>query len=72
MTVRSITVGMARTYRGPIEYESFRIEGSLTVNVPDGEDPNEVAVKSFPILREQMRLTYREFKPKPPPEKKSA
>ena len=68
--VRQITVGMARTYRGPIEYESFRIEGSLTVDVPEGEDPNEVAVKSFPILREQMRRTYREFKPEKPVAKK--
>jgi hypothetical protein len=71
MKVRQVTVGFARTYRGPIEYESFRIEGSVTVDVAEGEDPNEVATKSFPILREQLRLTYREFKP-PKPEKKAS
>jgi hypothetical protein len=69
MKIRQITVGMARTYRGPIEYESFRIEGSVTVDVEDGETPIEAAQKSFPVLREQMRQTYREFKPKPPEKK---
>lgn len=62
--ITQITVGMGRTYRGPIEYESFRIEGSVTSELEPNEDPLEAARKSFPILREQMRLTYREFKPK--------
>lgn len=66
MKVRSITVGMGRTYRGPIEYESFRIEGSVTVDVADDETPIEAAQAAFPVLREQMRQTYREFKPKVP------
>lgn len=66
MKVRTITVGMGRTYRGPIEYESYRIDGSVTVDLEDGETPAEAAEKSFPILREQMKATYREFKPKAP------
>lgn len=64
MKIRSITVGMGRTYRGPIEYESFRIEGAVTADLDDDEEPIDVARKLFPTLREQMRLTYREFKPK--------
>ncbi len=66
MIVRTITVGMGRTYRGPIEYESYRIDGSVTVDLEEGETPAEAAEKSFPILREQMKATYREFKPKVP------
>lgn len=63
MKVRSITIGLGRTYRAPVEFESFRIEGALTVDLEPGETVVEATQKSFPILREQMRLTYREFKP---------
>ena len=66
MMIRTITVGMGRTYRGPIEYEAFRIDGSVTVDLEDGETPIDAARKSFPILREQMKATYKEFKPKAP------
>lgn len=63
--VRSITVGMSRTYQHPhIAYENFRIEGQVTVDLEPGETPAEAAEKSFPILREQMIATYKQFKPK--------
>lgn len=63
--VRSITIGMARKYQHPhIAYESYQIEGSVTVDLEDGETPAEAAAKSFPILREQMIATYKAFKPK--------
>lgn len=63
--VRSITVGMARTYQHPhIAYENFRIEGSVTVDLEEGETPADAAAKSFPVLREQMIATYKAFKPK--------
>lgn len=70
MKVRQITVGFGRTYRGPVEYESFRIEGSLTVDLEPGETEIEAVQKSFPVLREQLRQTYREFKPPKPEPKK--
>lgn len=63
--VRSITIGFARRYLHPhIAYESFQIEGSITVDLEPGETPAEAAEKSFPILREQMIATYKQFKPK--------
>lgn len=63
--VRSITIGMARTYQHPhIAYENFRIEGQVSVDLEEGETPAEAAEKSFPILREQMIATYKQFKPK--------
>lgn len=68
--VTRITVGMQRKYQHPfITYESFQIEGSVTLDLEDGEDPVAAAEKSFPILREQMRKTYHEFKPKRPEKK---
>ena len=70
MKVRSITIGMGRTYRGPIEYEAYRIDGAVTVDLEEGESAIDAARKSFPILREQMRATYREFKPQVPKESK--
>ena len=66
MKVRSITVGMTRKYQGPVQFESFQIEGSVTVDLEPGETEIEAAQKSFPILREQLRQTYREFKPAKP------
>ena len=63
--VRSISIGFARRYQHPhIAYESFQIEGALTVDLEEGETPAEAAEKSFPILREQMIATYKQFKPK--------
>lgn len=63
--VREITIGMKRRYKHPYEtYESFEIEGSLTVEIDEGETPAEAAKKSFPILREQMIATYKEFRPR--------
>lgn len=63
--VRSITIGFARLYQHPhIAFENFRIEGQVTVDLEDGETPAEAAEKSFPILREQMIATYKQFKPK--------
>lgn len=63
--VTHITVGMTRKYQHPyIGYESFQIEGSVTVELEDGETPEEAREKSFPILREQMIATYKQFKPK--------
>lgn len=62
--VRSITIGFARKYQHPrITYESYQIEGSVTVDLEEGETPAEAAEKSFPILREQMIATYKKFKP---------
>lgn len=63
MKVRSITVGTGRTYNTG-NYESFRIDGSVTVDLDPEETPAEAAEKSFPILREQMIATYKQFKPK--------
>ena len=63
--VTQVTVGMKRRYKHPYEtYESFEIEGSITVEVEEGETPAEAVKKSFPILREQMIATYKEFRPR--------
>lgn len=65
--VRSVTVGLRRLYKHPwIDFENFTIEGSITVDLEDGETPIEAVAKSFPILREQMIATYKEFRPKKP------
>lgn len=65
--VTSITIGMKRKYMHPyVTYESFEIEGSMTVRVEDDETPMEAARKSFPLLRDQMIATYQEFRPKKP------
>lgn len=61
--IKEVTVSMGRTYNMG-DYESFRIDGALRVEVEPGEDPLEVATKSFPALRAQMLATYKEFKPK--------
>lgn len=62
--IRTVTIGMQRKYQHPfVAYESFQIEGSVTVDLDDGETPAEAAEKSFPILREQMIATYKQFKP---------
>jgi hypothetical protein len=67
--VRSITIGVTRKYQHPyIPYENFQIEGSVTVDLDDDETPAEAAEKSFPILREQMIASYKQFKPKKPRE----
>lgn len=60
--VRSVTVGMGRTYNMG-DYESFRIEGAITVDLEPGDTPEDAARKSFPILRAQMKDTFKEFKP---------
>lgn len=63
--ITHITVGMARKYQHPhIAYESYQIEGSVTVELEEGDTPASAAEKSFPILREQMIATYKAFKPK--------
>jgi len=63
--IKEITVGMRRLYRHPfIDFENWTIEGALTIEVEEGEDPLEVAEKSFPALRKQMLAQYKEFKPK--------
>lgn len=68
--VTHVTVGMKRRYKHPYEtYESYEIEGSITAEVEEGETPAEAVRKSFPILREQMIATYREFRPKRPEKK---
>lgn len=65
--LRTITIGVARKYQHPyVTYESFQIEGSVTVDLEEGETPAEAAEKSFPILREQMIATYKQFRPKKP------
>lgn len=63
MKIRSITIGMARKYYIG-NYESFQIEGAVTVDLDPGETEIEAARKSFPVLREQMKATFQEFKPK--------
>lgn len=66
--VTHIQIGMRRLYQHPwIAFENFTIEGGLTVELEPGETPAEAAEKSFPILREQMIETYKQFKPKKPP-----
>lgn len=62
MKVKEITVAMGRTYNMG-DYESYRIDGAVTVALDPDESPAEAAEKAFPILREQMRATYKEFKP---------
>lgn len=70
--ITQITVGMRRLYRHPwIDFENFSIEGSVTATVEEGETPAEAAAKSFPILREQMIETYKQFKPKKPESKQT-
>lgn len=63
MKVRSITVAMGRTYNMG-DYESYRIDGAVTVDLDPEETPAAAREAAFPILREQMKATYIEFKPK--------
>lgn len=68
--VTSVTVGFRRLYKHPFEdFENFTVEGSVTVEVGPDETPAEAAAKSFPILREQLRETFKEFRPRPPAKK---
>jgi len=60
--IRSIKIGMGRTYNMG-DYESYRIDGGLEIELDPEEDPLEAARRYYPTLREQMRETYREFKP---------
>lgn len=63
--ITHITIGMARKYQHPhIAYESFQIEGSVTVELEEGDTPASAAEKSFPVLRQQMIASYKAFKPK--------
>lgn len=64
MTPRRIIVGLGRTYNIG-NYESFRIEGAVEADLDPGETPLEAAKKIHPILRDQMKETFKEFKPKP-------
>ncbi len=63
MIVRSVTIGFTRKYSGPVLYENFQIEGSITVDLAPGEEPADAAKFAFPILRAQLRATFQEFKP---------
>lgn len=63
--IKEVTVGLRRLYKHPYEdFENFTIEGAITSEVDEDEDPFEVAKKSFPVLRKQMIETFHEFKPK--------
>jgi hypothetical protein len=63
--ITHITVGLRRLYRHPfIDFENFTIEGSITVELEEGDTPAAAMQKSFPVLRQQMIDTYKEFKPK--------
>lgn len=63
--ITHVTVGLRRLYKHPfIDFENFTIEGSITVALGDGDTPADAMRKSFPVLREQMVATYKEFKPK--------
>lgn len=65
--ITHISIGMKRKYKHPFyDFESYEIEGGMTVELEPGETPIEAARKSFPVLREQMIATYKEFKPKRP------
>jgi hypothetical protein len=63
MTPRRITVGMGRTYNMG-NFESFRIDGAITADLDPGESPLDAAKAIHPLLREQMKETFKEFKPK--------
>lgn len=56
-------MAMGRTYNMG-DFESFRIDGAVTVDLDEGETPADARAKAFPVLREQMIATYKEFKPK--------
>lgn len=68
--IKEVTVGLRRLYKHPFEdFENFTIEGAITSEVDEGEEPLDVARKSFPVLRKQMIETFHEFKPKRNPKK---
>lgn len=70
--ITHVTVGLRRLYKHPFEdFENFTIEGSITTELEPGDDAVDVAKKSFPVLREQMLATFKEFRPKPPVKKES-
>ncbi len=64
MKPRRVVVGLGRTYNMG-HYESFRIEGAIEADLDPGESPLEAAKQMHPLLREQMKETFKEFKPKP-------
>lgn len=63
--ITHVTIGLRRLYKHPfIDFENFTIEGSITVELEPNDAVAEVVQKSFPILREQMIATFKEFRPK--------
>ena len=62
MTVKSITIGVGRTYNIG-NFESFRIDGAVEIELDGDLQPREAWALGFGILRQQMRATFKEFKP---------
>lgn len=63
--ITHVTVGLRRLYKHPwIDFENFTIEGSITTELEPGDTPADAVAKSFPVLREQMIATFKEFRPK--------
>lgn len=61
--VTHVRVGLRRLYALP-NFENFTIEGAVEAEVDFDETPAEAAAALMPVLREQMKATFNEFKPK--------
>lgn len=65
--ITSITVVLGRAYKHPYQaYETWRIEGSCTATVEEGEIVSDVRDAVAKDLRELMVSAYKDFKPKEP------
>lgn len=63
MKVKSITIGVGRTYNIG-NYESYRVDGSIEVEFDEDHTPTRDAwALAYGMLRNQMASTFREFKP---------
>lgn len=62
MKVKTISIGVGRTYNIG-NFESFRIDGAVEIEIEDNMDHRDAWSLGFGMLRQQMRATFKEFKP---------
>lgn len=62
MKIKTIHIGVGRTYNIG-NFESFRIDGAVDIELEEGEIPRDSWALAYGILRTQMRATFKEFKP---------
>ena len=59
--IKQFTIGVSRTFNLG-NFESYRIENALTVEVAEGEDYAALEARAHIVLRDMLRNTYREHR----------